>query len=169
MKNKIKKLLLLTLVTVTFVITIVVSENSALKANAEEHVYYTNFECMVINQSSTVDANTGFIWANDWQNTKTVLRKGSTMLEMSIYDSSTYSIIGGFGIADKANLGKCKIGEAYDVQTYFEMVKTGTSSVVALVEVIVILVVLPAVLAFFISEAMRKLKWIKPGDMRLDT
>ena len=122
MKNKIKKFLLLTLVTVTFVITIVVSANSALKVNAEEHVYFTNFEGMVINQSSTVDANTGFIWANDWQNTKTVLRKGSTMLEMSIYDSSTYSIIGGFGIADKANLGKCKIDEAYDVQTYFEMV-----------------------------------------------
>lgn len=55
------------------------------------------------------------------------------------------------------------------IETYFEMVKTGTSSVVALIEVIVILIVLPAVLAFFISEAMRKLKWIKPGDMRLDT
>lgn len=83
--------------------------------------YETDFENMNISGTSTVDKNTGFIWANDWQNTKTVKRNDSNMLDISVYDSATYSTIGGFGIGDKSNLANCKIGEPYHVSTYFEM------------------------------------------------
>lgn len=122
MKNKIKNILMISFIAVTLAVTAVVAAFASTKVSAEEHVYYTNFEGLNINGSSTADANTGFIWSNDWQNTKSVNRNGSTMLEMSVFDSTTYSIIGGFGIADKSNLGRCTHGEAYDVETYFEMV-----------------------------------------------
>lgn len=54
------------------------------------------------------------------------------------------------------------------IETYVEMIRLGTDPVVAIIEIVIMLFVAPAVLAFGISEAMRKLKWIKPGDMRLD-
>ena len=122
MKKKIKKLLIVSLLMITLAVTVFVSAYSATTFNAEDYVYYTNFEGMVVNQNSTVDSNTGFIWANYWQNTKTVRHNGSNMLEMAIYDNNTYSTAGGFGISDKSNLARCTIGEAYEVSTYFEMV-----------------------------------------------
>ena len=97
----------------------VISANESDKNN--NVVYETNFEGMNVSSSSTVDKNTGFIWSNDWENTKTVKRKNSTMLDMSVKNSSTYSTVGGFGIGEKSNLAKCRNGEAYDVSTYLEM------------------------------------------------
>ena len=53
-------------------------------------------------------------------------------------------------------------------ETYFEMIKT-TDKWIVLAEIALMHFVLPALIAWGVSEAMRKLKWIKPGDMRLDT
>ena len=50
---------------------------------------------------------------------------------------------------------------------YFEMIKT-TDQWIVLGEIALMYFVLPALIAWGVSELMRKLKWIKPGDMRLD-
>lgn len=52
---------------------------------------------------------------------------------------------------------------------YEEMIKSGFSPVVTLIEIFVMHIILPAVLTLLISEAMRKIKLIKPGDMKLVT
>jgi len=36
-----------------------------------------------------------------------------------------------------------------------------------LLEIVVMHFILPALMAFFFTETMRKLKWIKDGDMKL--
>ncbi len=54
------------------------------------------------------------------------------------------------------------------ILTYQTMTAAGTSGTVVMIEIIVMLVVLPAVLTLAISEFMRKMKWIKDGDMKLD-
>ena len=47
------------------------------------------------------------------------------------------------------------------------MVENGVSPAVALVEIIVMHFVLPAAVTLGIAEAMRKLKFIKNGDLKL--
>lgn len=114
----------LSVLLVLMVAVVLIKVNAASTKDSSEHVYYTNFEGMVVNEGSTVDNNTGFIWCNYWQKTRTIQRNGSTLLEMPIYDNETYSTVGGFGISFNSNLGKCVAGEAYDVQTYFEFENT---------------------------------------------
>lgn len=53
------------------------------------------------------------------------------------------------------------------IETFTTMTANGTSSGVVLLEILVMHIVLPAVLAFAISEAMRKIGLIKKGDMLL--
>ena len=53
-------------------------------------------------------------------------------------------------------------------ETYSAMTQDGTSVIIAILEIALMHFVAPALLAFGISEAMRKLNWIKSGDMRLD-
>lgn len=53
-------------------------------------------------------------------------------------------------------------------ETYSAMAQTGMHPVTVILEIVLMHFVLPALLAFGISEAMRKLNWIKSGDMRLD-
>lgn len=122
---KIKNKLIISLLGVFLVLmftVVMINVNAASTPETKEHVYYTNFEGMSVNEGSTVDNNTGFIWSNYWQKTRTVQRNKSTMLEMPIYDNDTYQVVGGFGISMNSNLGKCVSGEAYDVETYFEFV-----------------------------------------------
>lgn len=54
------------------------------------------------------------------------------------------------------------------INAYQTMVGDGMSPAVVLAEIVVMQVVLPAILAFGISEFMRKKGWIKSGDMKLD-
>lgn len=54
------------------------------------------------------------------------------------------------------------------INAYQTMVSEGVSSGVVLAEIIVMHVVLPAILAFIISEIMRKKGLISEGDMKLD-
>lgn len=54
------------------------------------------------------------------------------------------------------------------INTYQTMVSEGGSATVVLIKILIIQIILPAVLAFSISECMRKLGWIKTGDMKLN-
>lgn len=53
------------------------------------------------------------------------------------------------------------------IETFTTMTANGVSPVVVMIEIIVMHIVLPAVIAFGVSEAMRKLGLIKKGDMLL--
>lgn len=54
------------------------------------------------------------------------------------------------------------------INAYQTMVSEGVSPGVVLAQIVVMHVALPALLAFVISEVMRKKNWIKSGDMKLD-
>lgn len=54
------------------------------------------------------------------------------------------------------------------ITTYQTMVGEGAAAGAVLAEIAVMHFILPAILAWFISEFMRKKGWIKPGDMSLD-
>ena len=53
-------------------------------------------------------------------------------------------------------------------ETFTAMTQSGVSTNIALVEIVSMHIILPAIIAFLVSEAMRKLGLIKKGDMRLD-
>ena len=62
-------------------------------------------------------------------------------------------------------MGTCGfVGQIMAYQTMSPTVGTGA----ALLEIIVMHFVLPAVLCLLFSEGMRKFGWIKSGDMKLD-
>lgn len=54
------------------------------------------------------------------------------------------------------------------ITTYQTMVSEGIAPSVVLIEIVILHFVLPAILAFGISELMRKKEWIKLGDMSLN-
>ena len=53
-------------------------------------------------------------------------------------------------------------------ETFSTMTNAGTDPAIAVLQIILIQFILPAVIAFGVSEAMRKLGLIKKGDMRLN-
>lgn len=53
-------------------------------------------------------------------------------------------------------------------ETFSTMTAAGTDPALAVVQIVLIQFILPGVIAFGVSEAMRKLGLIKKGDMRLD-
>lgn len=53
------------------------------------------------------------------------------------------------------------------IETFTNMVQGGVSPVITLIEIFIMHFVLPGAIAFAVSEALRKLKIIKPGDMKL--
>jgi len=68
--------------------------------------------------------------------------------------------------ATGSGMGTC--GLVGQITTYQTMMAEGGDAVVILVKIVVLHFVLPAILAFGISEFMRKKAWIKEGDMKLD-
>lgn len=54
------------------------------------------------------------------------------------------------------------------INAYQDMVANGVSPAVVLGEILIMHFVLPAIIAFGVSEFMRKKQWIKFGDMKLD-
>lgn len=52
---------------------------------------------------------------------------------------------------------------------YSAMTAAGTSSAVAVIEILFLHFVLPAILTYFIAQGLRKIKWIKDGDMKIST
>ncbi|MBP5304145.1 MAG: PTS sugar transporter subunit IIC [Clostridia bacterium] len=55
------------------------------------------------------------------------------------------------------------------IMGYQEMTNAGISPWVAILEILVMYILLPAALSLGISEGMRKFGWIKAGDMKLDS
>lgn len=53
------------------------------------------------------------------------------------------------------------------IMTWQTMIQTETEAIV-MAKILVIQIILPAAITLIISEFMRKKKWIKPGDMKLD-
>ena len=53
-------------------------------------------------------------------------------------------------------------------ETFTAMTANGTDGVVALLEILLMHFVLPALLSLAIAEGMRKAKWIRPGDLKLE-
>lgn len=68
--------------------------------------------------------------------------------------------------ATGSGMGTC--GFVGQIMTYQTMTASGTASWLILLEMAVMHFVLPAVMAFGIAQAMRKLGWIKDGDMKLE-
>lgn len=54
------------------------------------------------------------------------------------------------------------------INAYQTMIQEGSSPAIVLVEIIIMHFIAPAVLSLLISSFMRKKKWIKDGDMKLD-
>jgi len=69
---------------------------------------------------------------------------------------------------DKIGAGMGTSGLVGPISTYSVMTASGKSPVVVLIEILIMYFVAPALIAFVISEFMRKMKWIKFGDMKLD-
>ena len=55
------------------------------------------------------------------------------------------------------------------IMGYQEMTNAEISPWVAILEILVMYILLPAALSLGISEGMRKFGWIKAGDMKLDS
>lgn len=64
--------------------------------------------------------------------------------------------------------GMGSAGFVGQIATYGAMLETGMSSKVALIQIIIMHFVLPAVVTLIFSEGMRKAGWIKDGDMKLE-
>lgn len=64
--------------------------------------------------------------------------------------------------------GMGSAGFVGQIATYGAMLETGMSSKVALIQIIIMHFVLPAVVTLIFSEGIRKAGWIKDGDMKLE-
>lgn len=64
--------------------------------------------------------------------------------------------------------GMGSAGFVGQIAAYGAMLETGMSSKVALIQMIIMHFVLPAVVTLIFSEGMRKAGWIKDGDMKLE-
>ena len=54
------------------------------------------------------------------------------------------------------------------ISAFQVMTASGMNPVLVLIEILIMYFIAPAVIAFAMSEVLRKIGWIKPGDMRLD-
>ena len=54
------------------------------------------------------------------------------------------------------------------INAYQTMTEGGVSPTVAIVEIVLVHVIFPAILSLIFSEFMRKKGWIKEGDMKLE-
>lgn len=65
-----------------------------------------------------------------------------------------------------SGMGTC--GFVGQITTFQTMTSQGVDGWIVMLEIVIMHFVLPALLSFFFAETMRKLKWIKDGDMNLD-
>lgn len=64
--------------------------------------------------------------------------------------------------------GMGSAGFVGQIAAYGAMLETGMSSRMALIQILIMHFILPAVVTLIFSEAMRKAGWIKDGDMKLE-
>ena len=70
-------------------------------------------------------------------------------------------------ISTPTGSGMGTAGLVVPIETYFAMTAAGTSAGIALIEIAAVHFVLPGLIALGVCEGMRKLGWIKNGDMKL--
>ena len=74
-----------------------------------------------------------------------------------------------FGMTNNATgSGMGTAGLVGQINTYQTMVAEGVAPGMVLLQIVIMHIVLPAILALGVSEFMRKKGWIKDGDMKLD-
>ncbi len=71
-------------------------------------------------------------------------------------------------VNNSTGAGMGTAGLVGQIMGYQSMTAAGVEPWLALVEIAAVHFILPAVIALGVSEAMRKLKWIKSGDMKLE-
>lgn len=72
-------------------------------------------------------------------------------------------------VSNPVGSGMGSAGLVGQFMSYDSMIAAGVSPVITLLEIIVMQFILPAAICLGISEAMRKLKLIKPNDLKLET
>lgn len=70
-------------------------------------------------------------------------------------------------VSNPVGSGMGSAGLVGQFMAYDSMISSGVSPVITLLEIVLMHFVLPAVLTLAIAEGMRKLGWIKSGDMKL--
>lgn len=71
-------------------------------------------------------------------------------------------------VSNPVGSGMGSAGFVGQISAYTSMVEAGTDKVMAIILIVVMHFVLPAILTLAISEFMRKKNWIKQGDMQLN-
>lgn len=71
-------------------------------------------------------------------------------------------------VSNPVGSGMGSAGFVGQISAYTSMVEAGTDGVVAILLIVLMHFVLPAVITLLISEFMRKKNWIKSGDMKLN-
>lgn len=71
-------------------------------------------------------------------------------------------------VSNPVGSGMGSAGFVGQISAYTSMVEAGTDKVLAIVLIVIMHFVLPALLTLLISEFMRKKNWIKQGDMQLN-
>jgi len=72
-------------------------------------------------------------------------------------------------VSNPVGSGMGSAGLVGQFMSYDSMVAAGVEPVIALIEILAMQFVLPAIVTLGVAEAMRKLKLIKPGDMKLES
>lgn len=88
------------------------------------------------------------------------------IISSAILGPASTVILGMTNNATGSGMGSA--GLVGQIMTYQTMVSEGFHGIMVLIDIIVMHFIAPAILAFIISEFMRKRKWIKEGDMKLD-
>lgn len=71
-------------------------------------------------------------------------------------------------VNNSTGAGMGTAGLVGQIMGYQELTAAGATPTVALLEMLAIHFILPGIIAFGVSEAMRKLGWLKKGDMKLE-
>ncbi len=75
-------------------------------------------------------------------------------------------VLGMVNNATGSGMGTC--GLVGQIMAFQAMTEIGTAPGAALLQIVIMHVILPAILALLVSELMRRKGWIKAGDMKLD-
>ena len=89
-----------------------------------------------------------------------------TVIPSAILGPVSTCILGMTNNATGSGMGSA--GFVGQIMTYQTMVGEGYHAVMVFIEMLVMHFIAPAVLSYIISEFMRKQKWIKEGDMKLE-
>ena len=71
-------------------------------------------------------------------------------------------------VNNSTGAGMGTAGLVGQIMGYQELTAAGVTPTVALLEMLAVHFILPGIIAFGVSEAMRKLGWLKKGDMKLE-